>query len=159
MKGLSSLERVLLETLGKEKMTFDQIYQSSGLHENVCFNIIQALVIRGLVSTDGARYRISEKLSPLIVEEINSPESKQGEIFELMEAVVEKEFNKSFKIQKIAMDDRDQKIFKAMLMNLDSFLKDAHKKSQGTVMMKDRQVVFWGMGQVQEVMNQILQGA
>lgn len=158
MKGLSSLERIILETLGKNKMSFDQIYFSSGLHENVCFNLIQALVIRGLVSTDGSRYRISENISPLIVEEINSLESKQGEIFELMEAVVEQKENKVFRMQKVAMDDRDAKIFKAMLMNLDSFLKDAHKKAHDSVMMKDRQVVFWGMGQVQEVMNQILEG-
>lgn len=158
MKGLSSLERVILETLGKNKMSFDQIYCSSGLHENVCFNLLQALVIRGLVSTDGSRYRISENISPVVVEEINCVESKQGEIFELMEAVVEQKENKVFKMQKVAMDERDAKIFKAMLMNLDSFLKDAHKKAQDSVMMKDRQVVFWGMGQVQEVMNQILEG-
>jgi hypothetical protein len=159
MKGLSSLERIILETIGRAQMNFDQVFHACGLHENVCFNLLQALVIRGLLQTDGARYKISEHISPRVMEEINCQESKQGEIFELIEAVVENQDNKVFRMQKIAMDERDEKIFKAMLINLDSFLQDAHKKAQGTVVMKDRKVVFWGMGQVNEIMNQLVRGA
>ena len=158
MKGLSSLERIILESLGKQVLVYEDIQQQTGLHENVCFNVLQALVIRGLVSTDGVRYRISESLSPLMMEEINGLEAKQAESLEMIEAVLEQKNGKVFRFQKIAMDSRDEKIFMAMLSNLESFLADAHKKAQGAVPMKDRKVVFWGMGEVKNLMSQIVMG-
>lgn len=158
MRGLSSLERVILECVGKQTMVYEDIQDQSGLHENVCFNVLQALVIRGLITTDGIRYKISDNLSPLMMEEINGLEAKQAESLELMEAVVEQKINRTFRFQKIAMDARDEKIFLAMLSNLESFLLDAHKKAQGIVPMKERKVIFWGMGEVKSLMNHIVTG-
>ncbi len=158
MKGLSSLERIILESLGKQILVFEDVQMQTGLHENVCYNVLQALIIRGLVSTDGARYRISETLSPLMIEEINGKDAKQAEYLELMEAVVNQTENRVFRLQKIAMDSRDEKIFIAMLSNLESFLMDAHKKAQATVPMKERKVIFWGLGEVHNLMTQIVTG-
>ncbi|HXH73812.1 MAG TPA: hypothetical protein VNJ08_02535 [Bacteriovoracaceae bacterium] len=158
MKGLSSLERIVLECIGNQTMAYAEIQSQTGLHENVCFNILQALVIRNLISTDGVRYKISERLSPLMLEEINGSHAKIAESLELIEAVVEREENRVFRLKKVAMDERDEKIFLAMLSNLDSFLNDAHKKAQATVPLKDRKVVFWGMGEVKNLMSQIVMG-
>jgi hypothetical protein len=158
MKGLSSLERTVLECIGKKTMPYAQIQDQSGLHENVCFNILQALIIRNLVTTDGVNYRIFENLSPLMLEEINGHEAKVAESLELIEAVVEREENRVFRLKKIAMDDRDEKIFLAMLSNLDSFLSDAHKKAQNSFSLKEYKVVFWGMGEVKSLMSQIVTG-
>jgi hypothetical protein len=158
MKGLSSLERIILESIGKGVLVYEEIQKQSGLNENVCYNIIQALIIRGLVKTDGIKYRISESLSPLIIEEINGKEAKEAEYLELMEAVVEQQEDRVFRLQKIAMDSRDEKIFVAMLSNLESFLADAHKKAHASVSVKDRKVVFWGMGNVDKIITQIVTG-
>lgn len=159
MKGLSSLERSVLECVGKQKLTYDEIHQQTGLHENVCFNILQALIIRGILTTDGSRYRVSESLSPIILEEINGREARLVESLEMIEAVVEQKDNRVFRFQKVAMDARDEKIFLAMLSNLESFLNDAHKKAQNSVPLKERKVVFWGVGEVQTLMSQIIRGA
>jgi hypothetical protein len=158
MKGLSSLERIILESIGKGVLVYEEIQKQSGLNENVCYNIIQALIIRGLVKTDGIKYRISESLSPLIIEEINGKEAKEAEYVELMEAVVDLKGDHVFRLQKIAMDSRDEKIFVAMLSNLESFLADAHKKAHASVAVKDRKVVFWGMGNVDKIITQIVTG-
>jgi hypothetical protein len=158
MKGLSSLERIVLECIGKNALSYEEVQTQSGLHENVCFNILQALIIRSILSTDGVRYRISETLSPLMLEEINGMEAKIAESLEMIEAVVENKAQRVFRFQKIAMDSRDEKIFLAMLSNLDSFLIDAHKKAQSSVPLKERKVVFWGVGEVQSLMNQIVMG-
>jgi hypothetical protein len=93
-----------------------------------------------------------------MMEEINGVEAKLAESLELIEAVVEQKEDRVFRFQKIAMDARDEKIFLAMLSNLDSFLADAHKKAQSTVPMKERKVVFWGVGEVRNLMNQIVAG-
>ena len=158
MKGLSSLERVVLECIGKEHLTYDEIQKQTGLHENVCFNIIQALIIRGVLKNLTGKYKINETISPLMMEELNGPEAKKVESLELIEAVVEQDSERIFRFQKIAMDSRDEKIFLAMLSNLDSFLKDSHKKAQSTTPLKDRKVVFWGVGNVQTLMTQMIEG-
>lgn len=158
MKSLSSLERTVLECLGKQSLLYTDIQEQSGLHENVCFNIIQALIIRGIIHTDGVRYKIKETLSPLMLEEINGAEAKEAESLELMEAVVGQKAERVFKIRKVAMDQRDEKIFLAMLSNLETFLQDAHKKAQSSTPLKERKVVFWGMGEVQNLMSQIVSG-
>lgn len=158
MKGLSSLERIVLECLGKQSLSFDEIHSQTGLHENVCFNILQALIIRGILSTSGQSYQINQNISPLMMEEINGLEAKQAESLELIEAILEQKENRVFRFQKVAMDARDEKIFLAMLSNLDSFLQDAHKKAQNDVAVKDRKVIFWGLGEVQTLMNQVVTG-
>lgn len=158
MKGLSSLERVVLECIGKGHLSYDEIHKQTGLHENVCFNIIQALIIRGVLKNLSGKYKINETISPLMMEELNGPEAKKVESLELMEAVVEQDSERIFRFQKIAMDSRDEKIFLAMLSNLDSFLKDSHKKAQSTTPLKDRKVVFWGVGNVQTLMTQLIEG-
>lgn len=158
MKGLSSLERAVLECLGKKSLTYDEIQSQSGLHENVCFNILQALIIRGVLATDGARYRITDNLSPLIQEEINGMEAKISESMELIEAVLEQQTNRNFKFAKVAMDSRDEKIFLAMLSNLEAFLVDAHRKAEALIPLKDRKVIFWGVGEVNTLMNQMIRG-
>jgi hypothetical protein len=157
MKGLSTLERSVLDCVGKKNLTYEEIQTQSGLHENVCFNIIQALIIRGVLATDGFRYRISENLSPLIQEEINGMDAKLAESLELIEAVLEQPV-KNFKFAKIAMDARDEKIFLAMLSNLETFLLDAHKKSEAMIPLKERKVVFWGTGDMSSLMHQMIRG-
>lgn len=158
MKGLSSLERSVLECLGKKNLSYEEIQFQSGLHENVCFNILQALIIRGVLATDGLRYRISDNLSPLVQEEINGMDAKLAESLELIEAVLDQPAGRNFKFAKIAMDSRDEKIFLAMLSNLETFLLDAHKKSEGSVPLKDRKVIFWGVGEVNTLMHQMIRG-
>lgn len=158
MRGLSSLERVILESVGKQTIPYEQIQHQSGLQENVCFNIIQALVIRGILRSENGGYKVNENISPMMMEEINGLDARKAESLELIEAVLDQQEQRIFRFQKVAMDSRDEKIFVAMLTNLESFLKDAHQKAQQTVPLKDRKVVFWGMGDMQKLMNQVMTG-
>lgn len=159
MKGLSSLERIVLECVGKKTLSYDDIQYQTGLHENVCFNIIQALLIRGILKTDGGLFEINENISPIMMEEINGLDSKLSEALEMMEAVLEQKSQKVFRFQKIAMDQRDEKIFLAMLSNLETFLADSHKKAEKSVPLKERKVIFWGMSEVQNLMTQVVRGS
>jgi cyanate lyase len=158
MRGLSSLERVILETVGKQTMSYDEVQSQSGLQENVCFNILQALIIRGILRTENGGYKVNENISPMMMEEINGLEARKAESLELIEAVLDQKENRVFRFQKVAMDSRDEKIFLAMLTNIESFLKDAHQKAQSSVPLKDRKVVFWGVGDVHKLMNQVITG-
>jgi hypothetical protein len=158
MKGLSSLERVVLESIGKETLGYEEIRLQSGLLENVFHNVLQALIIRGLISTDGRRYQIAQIISPLILEEINGKLAKEAEYLELIEAVIHQKPKKVFHLKKVAMDSKDEKIFGALLYNLESFLTDAHKKAEKSTSIKERKVIFWGMSDVESLMTQIISG-
>jgi DNA-binding Lrp family transcriptional regulator len=158
MKGLSSMERIILECIGNQAMSYEEIQKQTGLHENVCFNLLQALLIRGILATTGAKYSVRTTLSKELMEEINGKEAKQAESLEMIEAVLERPGQKVFRFQKVALDGRDEKLFLAMLSNLESFLADAHKKSHKDICMKERKVVFWGMGELQDLMAQIVMG-
>lgn len=158
MKGLSSLERVVLECIGNENLNYEEIQSTSGLQENVCFNILQALIIRGILKIESSKYKINPSIPKLVMEEINGIEAKKAESLELIEAVLDLTSERHFRFQKIAMDSRDEKIFIAMLSNLDSFLKDAHSKAKNNIPIKERKVIFWGMGQVEHLLNQTIGG-
>jgi hypothetical protein len=158
MKGLSSLERTVLECLGNKTLTYHMIQEQSGLHDNVCFNVLQALIIRNVIGTDGVNYKVRSDLSPLMMEEINSTEAREMESLELIEAVIEKKSDKVFRLRKIAMEERDEKIFLAMLSNIESFLNDAHKKAKDKMPHKEYKVVFWGVGEAGQLMSQIVAG-
>lgn len=158
MKGLSSLERSILECLGNQELSYERIQEETGLQENVCFNILQTLIIRGVLKISQGKYQVLKNLPPVVLEEINGREAKIAESLEMIEAVVEQSENRTFRFQKIALDGRDEKIFLAMLSNLETFLADAHKKAQKDVSLKNRKVVFWGMGEVGALMGQIIRG-
>jgi hypothetical protein len=158
MRGLSTLERLILECIGNQTVKFDVIKSETGIRENVCFNLLQALIIRGVVQFEKSGYRINPTISPLMLEEINGREARRAETLELMEAIVEQKNQGSFKFQKVAMDERDEKIFYAMLSNLESFLKDAHKKAHNAIPLKERKVIFWGTGHMNYLMKHVLSG-
>ena len=158
MKGLSSLERVVLESIGKETLGYEEIRLQAGLLENVFHNVLQALIIRGLISTDGRKQQIAQIISPLILEEINGKLAKEAEYLELIEAVIHQKPKKVFHLKKVAMDSKDEKIFGALLYNLESFLADAHKKSEKSISIKERKVIFWGISDVESLMTQIVEG-
>jgi hypothetical protein len=158
MKGLSSMERTVLECIGHHKLSYEVIQFQTGLSENVCFNIIQALIIRGLLRSENGFYRINDYISPLMMEELNGLEAKKAESLEFIEAAIEQDADRIFRFQKIAMNERDEKIFKAMLLNLESFLKDVHQKTQSSVPLKDRKIIFWGMGDNQKLIKKIMVG-
>ena len=124
----------------------------------MCFNIIQALVIRGLLKIENGKYKISQHISPLVMDEINGIDARKAESLELIEAVLDQKENRVFRFQKVAMDSRDEKIFLAMLSNLESFLKDAHQKAQSNVPVKERKVIFWGFSEVGKLLNQVMTG-
>lgn len=158
MKGLSSVERIILESIGMKQKSYEQIKNETGLQENVCFNVLQALIIRGMIKNEKGHYQINNSLSPIVIEEINGIDAKKTESLELIEGLIENEHEKIFRFQKVALEVNDEKIFKAMLSNLESFLKDAHKKAENTTALKDRKVIFWGMGSVNHIIKKIMTG-
>lgn len=151
---ITSIERFILETLENRQMTFEEIREESGLKDNVCFNTLQALVIKNIINTNGAIYSINKSMTQELISQINHPLHKAQESSELFDhfLMTSKE---SFLISKVALDEKDKKIFKAMLSNLESFIKDCHNKNKKITSYKNRTFVFWGMTQNNNLINEV----
>lgn len=158
MKGLTVVERIIIESLEKRTLSYQEVQNQTGLQDNICFNVLQALILKGLVITDGRNYTMSKHLTEELLEVVNNQEKKKGETLEYIEAMTEYRGQHNFHFKKVALDSRDEKIFKAMLLNLESFLADAHRKSEKEVLLKDQKVVMWAMGDLEQLVNQILTG-
>ncbi len=158
MKGLTSIERNILETVHNKKASYEQIQEETGIMENVCFNVLQSLVERKVLKTDGAFYFLSPEIPKDFFLKINSQEALMAESLEYIEAIIGRRDMNSFKFKKFVMDERDEKIFNAMLFNLESFIKESHSKVSKISFNKDHKVIFWGMGDVKTLTAQMIAG-
>lgn len=158
MKTLSSLERTILECIDKKEKSFQEILLQSGLKEHVCHNLLQSLIFRGLIKTNGRIYQIRPDISLSTLNELNGQEAKHAESMEMIEAIIQCHTERVFKLKKIALDSKDEKIFLALLSNLETFLSDVHKKNAKNMTFKERKIIFWGMGEIEQVMNQMTRG-
>lgn len=152
---ITSIERFILETIENEKMTYDQVRFETGLQDNICFNTLQALVIKNILNTNGVQYFINRNMSKEVIEKINLGRFKREESIELIENFMNSQ-SEDFVISKVALNDKDFKIFKAMLKNLESFVKDCHNQSKKEMSYKDRTFVFWGMTKTSNIINELV---
>jgi len=156
MKGLTSIERIVMDVLDKKKLIFDQISLESGIKDNIVYNILQSLVMREFIRTDGFHYWVKENLSQEQLQELHQKEYRRFEALEMIEAHIFQEKEREFKFQRIALSERDEKIFKAMLYNLESFLKDAHASSKEITPISQRKIIFWGLGEHQPILDNLI---
>jgi hypothetical protein len=156
MKGLTSIERIIVESIEDEQLPLKEIVNKSGLQEGVSFNTLQVLLIRGIIKFEKGLYSLNQYIPHNINEEINGSVAKKSEFLEIVEALVGTKTDKILCFKKIALDQRDEKIFKAMLWNLESFLKDAHQKSRSHIPVKNRKIIFWALGDVQKVVSELI---
>lgn len=141
MKGLSTIERVILEALSNQSLTIREIQNETGLTSNVTFNLLQALIIRGLVGYQNSEYCINQNIPPSVIQTLNPDEARKFEALELITSIVEAPKNEEFKLKKVYLEGSDEKIFKSLLIQMESLINEASKKRKGSV--KDCKVIFW----------------
>src|SRR5690606_17623443 len=151
---ITSIERFVLETIDNKQMSYDEIKNECGLKDNVCFNTLQALVIKNIVTTNGATYTINKNISSENISKINHPIHKAQESSELVESFLLTSKD-AFVLSKVALNEKDQKIFRAMLKNLEDFINDCHKSNKKNISYKDRSFIFWGMTKNQHLINEV----
>ena len=141
MKGLSTIERVILEALSNQSLTIREIQNETGLTSNVTFNLLQALIIRGLVAYQNSAYCINQNIPQSVIQTLNAEEARKFEALELITSMVEAPSNEEFKLKKVYLEGADEKIFKSLLIQMESLINEASKKRKGSV--KDCKVIFW----------------
>lgn len=148
MKGLFIHERVILESLSKTPLDFEALQRKTGLQEDMSFRIIQGLIIKGLIQNENGQLRLSHKIPEEQLEELNGPEARKLESFEFIEKIIQKNSRDHFQLQRYALSKSEEKILRAMIYNLESFLKECHQKNHKTIQVKDHTLFFWGLESV-----------
>ena len=159
MQGLSSLERIVLEAIDQDSRSFADIVKKSGLEEKVCYFIIQKLIRKELIIQEQEFFKFNSSLDSSLKEFYFGEESKKMEHLEIVESIMDFKTQNNFKMKRIAMSDRDYHLFNAILMNMESFLKDVHEKSKKEIPVTKQRIVFWGMESSANVLHQLNTGA
>jgi predicted DNA-binding transcriptional regulator len=155
MKGLSTIERVILESLDSHNKSLKEIQTETGLSENMTFNLLQALIIRGLVGYESSGYHIGKHIPLEIVKTLNSETSKKLEALELLTSMVESPRDEEFKMRKVYLEGSDEKIFKSLLIQMESLITEASKKNKKNL--KDCKVVFWAYDSYGSLIQRMVQ--
>ena len=145
MKGLSVLERVIMESLGNKELCFGDVVNETGLEESICFGVLQSLLVQGLIKITAGSYSINPHIPQERLLQLNGREAKKIESLEMIEDIVSNDHQNNFLFNKVALDEKDEKILLAMLKNIELFLKESNQKSQNRIKTKDRKIIFWGV--------------
>jgi hypothetical protein len=159
MNTLNTFERSVLEILSFEPATIDEITRKTGIGKLICQKILQDLLEKKIIQTNGMIFQISEIINSKLLNEINSPEYLNLELLEYIEAVIENRSTHPFKFKKISISECDYKLLGAMLSNIDSFLKEAEKSAKSHHEFQNQKIIFWGAGDLQNINNQMLKSA
>jgi len=155
MKSLSTVERIILEALDTNSRSLAQIQEQTGLSENMTFNLLQALIIRGLVGYESNGYHIGKHIPLEMIHQLNSERSKRLEALELITTMIESPRGEEFKMRKVYLEGADEKIFKSLLIQMESLLSDASKKKKGNL--KDSKVIFWAYDSYGPLIQRLVQ--
>ena len=144
MYNFTVLERMILESINKSPKNLDAIKEDTGLDSELCLNVVYSLSAKNLIVTKAQKYAINSNLCEGIIAELKDSQNRAVELNMLVrECVKDTVMGKgdSFGFKKVYMNQREKKLLKAMLYNLESFL-DGLKENKGKT--KDETFVFWG---------------
>jgi predicted transcriptional regulator len=155
MKELLLLERAVLESVAGGNNSLVEVAIDCQLDESITRTILSRLIKRGLICFDGT-YKILK--NDIAYVNINRTEARQAEVNELVETLVNSYFDQSgtlLKVQKVALNAKEEKIFNSLLNSLEIFIRDIQKEKR-KVKTSDQKVVLWGATNYGELISSTL---
>ncbi|MBK26628.1 MAG: hypothetical protein CME70_21690 [Halobacteriovorax sp.] len=160
MRGLLAVERMVLESIDKDRTTVKRIAADTALSEMFVRTILSNLKDYGLISYSKGFYSLNLEKENLRV--YNQNKLVKHEINELFESFVDNHFSEenkpelTLKMQKIWLTDLEFKILRSMMINMDSFIKSIRKDRllrPEEEILSEQRVVFWGIDSYSNLIN------
>jgi hypothetical protein len=155
MKGFTTLERVIIDSIHKRKSTIPEMKEDTGIDLHIINNILQALILKGLVQQKHSEYSLTSHLPVKVVDHLNSFEAKKFEAQDLLNQIIQPENSSNVKVKKYFLNEKDNKILQALLINLETFLDEATKTNK-QIKSRDMNVMFWATGNYSDVIQNCL---
>lgn len=153
---ISPIERLVLESLSKSAKEIFELIQDTKLDKQVIINILQTLLLKNLIVIEERRYQISKNLNSVLIKQLKNEQSMLIEVSQVVKSTIKQCLNSkdnSFKYKKVYMDKDEEKLFKAMLIQLESFIEGLDKKRGKTYQQK---VIFWGSNSYENITSDML---
>ena len=153
--NITLIERLVLESLFNHPKSIQDLEDCTGLKKVVLNNIINLLVTRNIVCIQNQLYTLNKNLNQAILKELNDETSISIEVHEIIAACLRLHKNKkNFKLKKVLLDQKEEKILQGLLFNLESFLNELPNKKN--IRTKNQKIIFWGGENYENIINNTL---
>lgn len=148
-------ERLILEVIQRNQPHFHQLLSLLKMDEKVLLKILSSLLGKGLILfTRDKTYQLSKSMNAEMRSLLKDNHSHLLEMDFLMKRVLQSRLFKNevnaFNVKKISMTDREYKIYRGLLYNLETFLSDLEGKS---FQKENNQIIYWGERSYAEAIN------
>ena len=154
--NLTILERMVLECVSKSSKNLTDIEEKTGIQKVMLLKVIQSLLSKSLISLNNHLYQLNQKQNDLITRELNDSTALLCEVNEIISSCIKRKLEEtdanSFKLKKVNMSEREEKIYNGLLYNLESFLGSLDKSDK----IREQKIIFWGEGNYEVIKNSIL---
>ena len=157
---LSSLERIVLESIGRGKTEAFAIGEDTSLSPGVVQEILLQMTENNLIQQNDNKYSLkSEHLSSLDI---------KSEVKEMAETLItsclknkihhgEGAQKSNLGLQKVWMTEGEEKIFRAMLTNIETYLNNLKKQNIAfPSKLSEQKVIFWGVSDYYAITQEML---
>jgi hypothetical protein len=154
---LTTIERVVIESLSKGIKNAQEIIEDTGLVSGVVFNTLNALIIKDVLCLKNERYSINETSKERLKEMLENQESIQSEIKELINYSINLSIRQKkgkFVVKKVCLTAREEQQLETMMNNMNRFIDDRH---HGTCQTKSEKVIFWGENKYSDIIEYVSQ--
>jgi hypothetical protein len=154
---LTTIERVVIESLSKGIKNAQEIIEDTGLVSGVVFNTLNALIIKDVLCLKNERYSINETSKERLKEMLENQESIQSEIKELINYSINLSIRQKkgkFVVKKVCLTAREEQQLETMMNNMNRFIDDRHHRTCQT---KSEKVIFWGENKYSDIIEYVSQ--
>lgn len=157
MSGITTIERLVLESLGQSSKEIPALMQDTKLELRFLANILHALTLRGLIVRTGEGYSLNNKIVVSNSDDINNFAAKKTEATELISGLLTPH-DSPLKLRKVYLNDRDRTILRGLLKNIENFVNGLPSPSKNNPT-HSWSVVVCGEDRYGSIINRLIQEA
>ena len=164
MKGLLTVERMVLESINKGKNEIKIISEDTSLGEMFVRTILSNLKDYNLIKYQKGKYSLTEKVENL--REFNKPQNVKHEVKDLFSSLVDNYYSSegapTLKMQKVWLTDFEYKVLNSYLINMEAFIKSVRKDRllhPEEEVLAEQRIIFWGTDTYSNLINSTLNAA
>jgi len=154
MQSITSIERLVLESLAISSKDLKSLMLDTRLELRFLANILHALTLRGLIVLTPEGYAINRNISPSEVTEVNSESARRLEARELLAGMNSAQEMK-LRMRKAWVSEKDKTILRAMLKNVEDFMRTLPEAPKGTPL-HEYTLVVWGEDQYGPIIQRLI---
>ena len=151
MSSLTSVERLVLESLGSAPKDLKSLMADTQLELRFLVNVLHALTLRSVITLTDEGYSPNRHLPAQEIASMNDESSRREEALELFNGI------HNMGLRKAWVSEKDRKILKAILKNLEDFMQTLPAAPKNAPL-HEYTLVMWGEDQYGSTIRRLIGG-